>query len=131
MNQALIPFVQQNWPIEEMLGDRAAGPHRRLRAVERDQAVELVPPTAGETAVAPARSAAADVLLQDDDAEIGVGLGQEVSGPQPGESAADDHDVGVDIFGQRRAIGAVLLGQRLTQPPAALGARREGVSGEI
>src|SRR6266446_10101969 len=49
--------------------DRPAGPLSAIRAVQRNEAVELIPPSAGKAPVAPARSAAADVLLQDHDAE--------------------------------------------------------------
>ena len=93
--------------------------------------MELVPPAAGETAVAPAGAAAADVLLQDHDAQVGVALGEEERGPQAGETAADDHDVGVDVTRQGRAGPAGIVGEGLAEPPAALGTWRECRAGQV
>ena len=113
----------------DAVGDRATGTNSRFLAVKRDQAVKLVPPTAGEAAVAPARPAAADVLLEHDHLQVGLGLGQVVSGPQAGEAAADDDNVCVDVACQGRAGSRRPLGRQcLAQPPAALGARRQGLA---
>src|SRR3989475_11786332 len=54
--------------------DRPACFHCAFYAVKRHEAMELVPPAARESPVAPARTAAADVLLEDGDAEVGVTL---------------------------------------------------------
>src|SRR5450759_2442351 len=115
----------------DALGDRAARLHRGLRAVERDQALQLVPPAAGKTAVAAAGPASADVLLEDHDPEVGSDLGQEVSGPEAGESTPYDRDIGCDVLSQRGAIWAGLVSEGLAKPPASLGAGLEGVPDEI
>src|SRR4029077_13221730 len=92
---------------------------------------ELVPPSARKPPVAPARAAATDVLLQNHDPEVGIRFGQEVGGPQTGETAADDDDVGVHVPGEGWAIGSGLRGQRLPQPPASLCPGRQRVTGEV
>src|SRR4029077_6216239 len=102
-----------------------------FRSVQSHESVELVPPSARKAAVATARAAAADVLLQDRYPQRGIGLGQEVGGPQPGETPADDDDIDVDVLGERRAIRSRLRGQSLTQPPASLGSGRQRVAREV
>ena len=93
--------------------------------------MELVPPPARESPVAPARTAAADVLLEDGDAEVGVALVQEIRGPQTCESAAHDDDVCLDVLVERWALGPRVLRKRVAQPPAPLVARREGEPGQV
>src|ERR1700730_4845727 len=112
-------------------GDRAARPHRCLGPIQLNQAVQLIPPAAGKTTVAPARPAAADVLLEDHNAELGVGLAQEVSGPESGESAADDRYVCVDVLQQWRGRRAAFKSQRLPQPPTPLGTGRECAASQV
>jgi hypothetical protein len=63
------------------LGDRAAGADCRFTPVQRDEAVELIPPPAREAAVATAWPTAADVLLQQDHLQVGFGLHEVVRGP--------------------------------------------------
>ncbi len=111
--------------------DRPARAHGGFRSVERHQVVELVPPPAREPAVAPARAAAANVLLEDHDPEVGIGFGQEVRGPQAREAATDDDDIGVGVRGELGAIRSRLRGQRLPQPPASLCSGRQRVAAEV
>ncbi len=66
---------------DDARGDRAARLHRRLRAIQGHEAMQLIPPAAGEAAVATAWTAAADVLFEQDDAQVRVSLGQEIGGP--------------------------------------------------
>src|SRR2546423_3699926 len=106
-------------------GDLTRGSHRALVAVQLDQAVELVPPPAREAAVAAARAAAADVLLEHRDAEVGIPFREPVGGPEPGEAAADDDDIGHGVARQRRARLRMLARERLTQPPTALSPQRQ------
>ncbi len=71
-----------------------------------------------EPAVAPARSAAADVALEEGDADPRRALGQLVGGPHPREPPADHADVGADASPQRGARGAGIFGERLLEPEA-------------
>ena len=100
--------------------DGAACLHRLISPVQGDQAVKLVPPATRESSVPAARAAAADVLLQHDHAQIGIALGEEIGGPEPAETAADDDNVCLRIGGQRRARPGVFMVERLAQPPAPL-----------
>ena len=111
--------------------DRPACFDRAFHAVKRHEAMELVPPPARESPVASARTAAADVLLEDGDAEVGVALVQEIRGPQTCESAAHDDDVCLDVLVERWALGPRVLRKRVAQPPAPLVARREGEPGQV
>src|SRR6266704_2460291 len=109
----------------DALGDLARGLHGAFGAVQLDQAVELVPPSAREAPVAAARTAAANVLLQHRDAEVRVPLHKPVGGPESRESATDDDDVGGPVGRKWRTRCSVFGGQRLAQPPAALRAGRQ------
>src|SRR5258708_11175578 len=91
-------------------GQSAARANRRLRAVELGQPMQLVPPAAREPAVAAARAAATDVLLENRDPEVRIALRQEPRSPETGETAADDRDVGGDVLGEWR-------GRRARPPP--------------
>ena len=94
-----------------------------VSAVAARELGQVLPPSVHEPAVAPARPAAADVLLEQHDVRCGHPLAEEVGGPHPGVAAADDGDLGVDLAGERRCRGRIgFCGQRLPQPPAALGA---------
>jgi len=88
--------------------------------------VQLVPPPAREAAVAPAGAAATDVLLEHDDSEAGVALGQEIGRPQAGEAAADDDDVSLDVLAQGRAGHRLFQAKGFPEPPAPLGSRSQG-----
>ncbi len=115
----------------DAFGNRPAGAHCRFRSIQSDEPAELVPPSARKPTVATARTAAADVLIQDRDPEVGIGLGEEVGGPQAGEPSADDDDIGVGVLGERRAGNARLRGQCVSQPPAQLRSGRERMAGEV
>jgi hypothetical protein len=67
-----------------------------------------------EAAVAPARPDAARPGLQQDDVDGRIALSERERGPEPGEAAADDADVGRGVALERRCR---LLGARLVQPP--------------
>src|SRR5258708_1935614 len=108
-----------------------AGLPRAPRASRGAGAAHPTPPPAADPAVAPARAAAADVLLEYDDPQVGLGLRQEVGGPEAREASANDDHVGGDIACQGRPIGGGLVGQGFPEPPAALGARGESVACEI
>ena len=77
-----------------------------------------------EAAVGAAAAGADDVGLDERDAEVRVALAELVGGPEAGEPAADDADVGGHLAGQRRAQLAGVGVQRLFQPPAARCHRR-------
>src|SRR5437868_2943415 len=70
-----------------------------------------------EAAVAAARPGAAAFRLEQDDVRRRVSLLDRERGPQAGEAAADDADVGVD--GAFERVGHVVAerGRRLLQPP--------------
>ena len=70
-----------------------------------------------EAAVAAARPGAAAFRLEQDDVRRRVSLLDRERGPQAGEAAADDADVGVD--GALERVGHVVAerGRRLLQPP--------------
>ena len=93
--------------------------HPALLAERRAQARELRPRRREEAAVGAAAAGADDVGLDEHDAEARVALAQLVGGPEAGEAAADDADVGGRLAGQRRARRAGVGAQRLLQPPAA------------
>src|SRR5258706_4286548 len=97
----------------DAFGDLARGLHGGVGAVQLDQAVELVPPSAGEAAVAAARTSAADVLLQHRDPEGRVTLSKPVGGPESSESATDDDDVGGPVPRKWRTRSGVFRGKRL------------------
>ena len=113
-------------PLAELpdLADRALRLARKLdggiRAVKLGQQWKLIPPSVDEPAVPSARTAAADVLLEDHDACVRHPLEELVGGPHPGVAAADDRHVAFGraeegSCGRRFALSA----QRLAQPPAA------------
>jgi len=71
-----------------------------------------------EAAVAPARPPAALLGLEHDHLERRIALPQGERGPEPGESAADDRDVGLDVTLERwRGVAAEACGAGLLQPP--------------
>ena len=78
-------------PPRRAIARAASGP------VAPGQVRQVLPPPVHEPAVAPARSAAADVLLEQHDARAGHPLAEEVGGPHPRVAAADDRDLGVDL----------------------------------
>ena len=82
--------------------------------------VEVAGQLRGEPAAVAARGAVAgELLLQDDDAQIGLSAGQVVGGPQPGEAASDDADVGGPVAGQApaRATGMPICRYQNETPP--------------
>ena len=121
-NHASNSWSSQNAPIPSTLvlagaanRSAASSPNRSHRNVRSPQN------EFDEPAVAPARAAAADVLLEEHDVDAGVELREEPRGPHPGVAAADDHDVGRGVLDERRArlAGERRQGERLAQPPAA------------
>ena len=68
-----------------------------------------------EAAVAPARPGAALRRLEDHHARVRLALEHLPRRPHAGVAAADDHDVGVELLGQRRLRGRQ---PRLGDPPA-------------
>src|SRR5204863_1288580 len=110
--------------------DRGAADLQGLRlAVHLAQQVELLPEPIEEPAVAPARASAADVLLEEDDVDRRVALLQEVGAPHAGVAASDDDDVGPLTSTERRSRLTRVRGERIPQPPAARGSRRDLRSG--
>ena len=91
--------------VHDLVG-RARDRQRPVLAVAAREVGNVLPPPVHEPAVAPARPAAADVLLEQHDARARHPLGQEVGGPHAGVSAADDRDVGVDLIRRARGAGA-------------------------
>ena len=83
-------------PLE--LGDLAGEAGGAVRDPVRERAGD-------EAAVAPARPGGDPVALEQDDLATGVGLAGEERGPEPGEAAADDDEVGFRIPGERRPRG--------------------------
>ena len=77
--------------------------HTALFPERRAQAREAGPRGREEAAVGAAAPGADDVRLDEDDVEIRVALVQLIGGPQAGEAAADDADVGGHLAGRRRA----------------------------
>ena len=75
------------------------------RPYRSHQVAEALPPAVDEAAVAPARPAAADVLLEHDDPRVRRPLEDELGGPHAGVAAADDHDVGIGVRRQRGGRG--------------------------
>ena len=83
-----------------------------------DEAVE-------ESAIAARRTKAALVLLEYDDIHAGVALLQLPGGPQAGEAATHDRDVGGGVGGEGRGRLAdeFIVAECFAQPPAGLGDR--------
>src|SRR4029079_11763262 len=103
-----------------------AAERERLRAPESSaQLAERAPPAVDESAVAPARAAATDVLLEEDDVQVRRRLLQEPRRPHPGVAATQDHDVGGGVAVERRGRLACVQGKRVVQPPAATGVHRD------
>lgn len=74
-----------------------------LVAVEGGVAVAAGDAVVEPAAVAAGGSVAAELLLQDGDAQVGGGGLEVVRGPQAGVAAADDDDVGRGVAGERGA----------------------------
>ena len=69
---------------------------------------------AAPSAVAPRCAESGDLLLQHHDPERGIALLQVPGGPQAGQAAADDRDVGIRVPGERRrAASSEPLGERV------------------
>jgi len=103
---------------------RTADRQRRVLPMELYERRQLVPQTVHEPAVATARAAAADVLLQQDDVDARIAVLQEVGRPHAGVAAAEDHDVGGRVRRERRTRLARIVRQRLFHPPSARRSRR-------
>ena len=97
----------------------ACDPQAEVRAVEADELLELVPEAVHEPAVAAARSATADVLLQEHDVQAGIAFLQEPGAPHPRVAAAEDHDVGGRVAHERRGglSGEAGLHEGFLEPP--------------
>ena len=92
---------------------------RPLGAAELDERAELGPPGDREAAVAAARAAAADVLLEHDDVARRLALLDADRRPEPGVAAAHDRDVGARGALERRCGG--LVGREgLVEPERAM-----------
>ncbi len=80
-----------------------------------------------EPAVATARAAAAHVLLEQHDVEVGLALFEEERAPHPRVAAADHDDVGCHVAIERGTGLARELrpGERLLEPPAPVGRTRQ------
>ena len=108
------------------LGDRgrrgARQPQRLGGPAHPLERLELRPQREDEAAVAPARTGAADVALQEDDVKRRLALLQCQGGPQAGQAASDDADVGPEVAVQRRPFPGRI--ERLLKPQAACGGCR-------
>src|SRR5439155_23475685 len=112
-------------PLAE-LADPGNDPVRDPRERERSLVAEplakpreVAPVAMHEPAVAAARTSAALVRLEHDDAQVGVTLLQRERRPEARVAAADDRDVGLCVTVERRGRLRVtpLGGERLLQPP--------------
>ena len=99
----------------------SAEPECGIVAEPLAQGREVSPERVDEPAVAPARPAAADVLLEQHHIDVRIEFLQEPGGPHAGEAAAEDHDVGARVAVEPRALIAGERRERegLTEPPAA------------
>ena len=102
--------------------DRLDRLHRGLAQLARQRLAVLLaqqrqvqPQRGEEAAVAPARAHPAALGLEHHHARVRLRLGDLPRRPQPGVAAADHHDVGVDVAGQR---GHRRRRARLGDPPA-------------
>src|SRR5947209_3049974 len=77
--------------------DRQRVAQTLLFAEQPGQRRKIPPRRREEPAVAPARAAADDVLLQHRDPKTRLALAEADRGPQPGEAAAHDAHVGDDV----------------------------------
>ena len=89
------------------------------RAAQLDERGELGPPGEHEAAVAPARAAAADVLLEHDDVAGRLALLDADRRPEAGVAAAHDRDVGAGGALERRG-GGLVRRERLVEPERAM-----------
>ncbi|MNZ95896.1 hypothetical protein D3C78_1150670 [compost metagenome] len=80
------------------------------------QAGVLGRPGEQAAAVATRGAAAAQPLLQHQDAQTGLRLFEVDGAPEPGEAAADDADVGLQLAPQRGGLGRGFGGEGLGQP---------------
>src|SRR2546429_16031 len=118
-------------------GETAVVPSRRVAGVPswmttpRSRTTRRRPRASRAGCVASARAPAADVLLEDDDTQVGVVLVEKIGGPESGESASHDDHVGLDVLVQGRTVRARILRQRVAQPPAALLAGSQRIAGEV
>ena len=115
-----IPRSRQNSPIllHRLLGAPRER-ERRLGAAERDQVLEVRPPGQREAAVAAAGAGAADVGLDQRDVGAGGAALELERGPQTGEAAADDADVGLGVALEARVLVRLAALERLLQPERA------------
>ena len=102
------------------------------RPVALEQQMCLVVQPVHEPAVAAARSAAADVALEQDDVQGRLALLEEPRGPHPRVPAAEDHDVGGGVSFERFRLGPREPGQRerLLEPPAPSGGSGDAEVGQ-
>ena len=97
---------------------RAREPHRVVVAEHGARRRERRPVAVEKTTVSPARPCAADVRLEQRDAQVGIALVQRERRPEAGVATADDRDVGRRFSGERGSrLGAVLGRERLLEPP--------------
>ena len=92
-----------------------------LLARALDQRLDLRPPGEREPAVSSRGAAAADVGLEEDDRRPRLELVDAERRPEARVAAADDADVGADVFEELRGLDAVLGGERLAKPERAGG----------
>src|SRR5262245_29378374 len=78
-----------------------------------DERLDLWPPREGKAAVSPRRPATADVGFDERDRRGRLELGNPQGRPEPGVSAADNADVGVDGLGELRGFDTFLGRERL------------------
>ena len=117
---ASMPCSLQNAPISSTASSAAcASASAAVAAAQLDERAELGPPRDREAAVAAARAAAADVLLEHDDIARGLALLDADRGPEPGVAAAHDRDVGARGALERRG-GGLAGRERLVEPERAM-----------
>ena len=90
------------------------------------EVLDVAPERVHEAAVAAARAAAGDVLLEDHDVDPGVELLEVEGGPHARVTPAEDHDVGGRVTAERRRGFAGIVGERVAQPPASAGVGGDG-----
>ena len=118
---ASMPCSSQNAPISSTAClARVRQRERALGAAQLHERAELGPPGDREAAVAAARAAAADVLLEHDDIARRLPLLDADRRPEAGVAAAHDRDVGARGALERRG-GGLVGRERLVEPERAVG----------
>ena len=115
------PVVAERADRADALLAHLAEPPSLMVAVALGEVGQLAPERVHEAAVAPARPAAADVLLQQHDLCTWRELPQEPRGPHPRVAPAHDHHVGFRLPLQRGSGRSLEdgIGERFAQPPGA------------